>query len=67
MENKPIPNCPFCDNCSISIKHILIECDSLTNIRTRYHDATDLEELFNCHSLNTIIDFLKEINIFDEI
>ena len=67
MENKPIPNCPFCDNIPISIKHILIECVDLNNIRSRYHDATDLEELFDSFSLSIILDFLKEINIFDQI
>ena len=67
MENKPIPNCPFCDNIPISIKHILIECVDLNNIRSRYHDATDLEELFDSFSLSIILVFLKEINIFDQI
>ena len=67
MENKPIPNCPFCDNIPISIRHILLECDDLTNIRTRFYAATDLEELFDSHSLHAILDFLREINIYEGI
>ena len=67
MENKPIPNCPFCDNIPISIRHILLECDDLTNIRMRFYAATDLEELFDSHSLHAILDFLREINIYDGI
>ena len=67
MENRPIPNCPFCNNIPISIRHILLECDDLTNIRTRFYAATDLEELFDCHSLHAILDFLREVNIYDGI
>ena len=67
MENTPIPNCTFCNHSLISIKHILLECTNLNNIRSQYYDAEDLEELFDSSSLNSILDFLKEINIFDKI
>ena len=67
MENAPVPNCSFCNNSPISIKHILLECTDLNNIRSQYYDVEDLEELFNSTPLNSILDFVKEINIFDKI
>ena len=67
MENAPVPNCSFCNNSPISIKHILLECTDLNNIRSQYYDVEDLVEHFDSTPLNSILDFVKEINIFDKI
>ena len=68
MEKKPNPpNCHFCNNSPISIRHILIECNNLNNTRIQYFNAANLEELFDQFSIKVILDYLREIQVYDNI
>ena len=68
MEKKPNPpNCHFCNNSPISIRHILIECNNLNNTRVQYFNAANLEELFDQFSIKVILDYLREIQVYDNI
>ena len=69
MENRPHP--PLCDQCEgdheLTVKHILIECNFLKIIRRRHYDVTDLNQLFKTVSSNRILDFVKDIGLYNSL
>ena len=69
MENRPRP--PLCDQCEgdheLTVKYILIECHFLKNIRRRHYDVTDLNQLFKTVSSKRIIDFVKDIGLYNSL
>ena len=56
---------PLCDKCkcSLTVKHILLECCSLKNVREKYFTCSSLKELFENVDA-TIMDFIKEVNFY---
>ena len=69
MENRPHP--PLCDQCEgdheLTVKHILIECNFLKIIRQRHYDVTDLNQLFKTVSSKRILDFVKDIGLYNSL
>ena len=69
MENRPHP--PLCDQCEgdheLTVKHILIECNFLMIIRRRHYDVTDLNQLFKTVSSKRILDFVKDISLYNNL
>ena len=69
MENRPHP--PWCDQCEgdheLTVKHILIECNFLKIIRRRHYDVTDLNQLFKTVSSKRILDFVKDIGLYNSL
>ena len=73
---------PYCGDCLIplSIKHVLVECPSYRDERCRYYPAIrivqdqeqvqslvltdDRDRVFN---INTLLDYIKELNIYNKI
>jgi len=57
---------PLCDKCkcSLTVKHILLECCSLNNVREKYFTCSSLTELFENVDATTIMDFIKEVNFY---
>jgi len=53
---------PLCDECKCSrtVKHILLECCSLKDIREKYFTCSSLKELFENVDATTIMDFIKK-------
>ena len=66
IENRPHP--PLCDQCEgdheLTVKHILIECNFLKIIR---HYVTDLNQLFKAVSSKRILDFVKDIGLYNSL
>ena len=62
---------PLCDQCEgdheLTVKHILIECNFLKIIRRRHYDVTDLNQLFKTVSSKRILDFVKDIGLYDSL
>ena len=54
---------PLCDECkcSLTVKHILLECCSLKDVREKYFACSSLKELFENVDATTIMDFIKEV------
>jgi len=52
---------PLCDKCqcSLTVKHILLECCSLKHVRENYFTCSSLKELFENVDATTIMDFIK--------
>ena len=69
MENIPHPQ--LCDQCEwdheLTVKHILIESNFLKIIRRRHNDVTDLNQLFKTVSSKRILDFVKDIGLYDSL
>ena len=60
------PVCVAC-NTVITVKHILIECADLLEIRKKYFAEKSLYSLFRNVILEIIFDFLREIDVFYKI
>ena len=69
MENRPHP--PLCDQCEgdheLTVKHILIDCRFLKIIRRQHYDVTDLNQLFKTVSSKRILDFVKDIGLYNSL
>jgi ribonuclease HI len=63
-ENRPI--CNTCQ-CPLTIQHILITCPTYTQIRVKHFRAKSLKELFDKFKPYRVLDFLKEIQLYDKI
>jgi len=57
---------PLCDECkcSLTVKHIFLECCSLKDVRENYFTCGSLKELFENVDATTIMDFIKEVNFY---
>ena len=63
---------PMCDRCNrtITVKHILVECRKYTTIRNKYFRNPTLVTMLGEHqyfSVNKLVQFLKETNLFNHI
>ena len=60
---------PFCIPCNepFTVKHFLITCSEFNYIRTKYFNVKTIKELFNDIPTQKILDFLKEIRLFNKI
>ena len=66
LKKEDQPFCHACDN-PFTVKHILVECSDFTYIRNKYYTTTDVHTLFREVDFSKIIEFLKEIKLFDKI
>ena len=57
------PECIACQ-ALYTVRHILIDCADLTFIRQRFYNVNNLKELFDKVNIDTILNFLKEVNLF---
>ena len=60
---------PVCSMCKIplTVKHILINCDSFRQICPKHYQKNNLKNLFKNSKPEEILSFLKEINLFIKI
>ncbi len=66
MNGEAVPTCVDCD-CNLTVEHILLECGDFPEIRQRYYDAEDLQQLFHKISVTYVFDFLYKIGLFYRI
>lgn len=74
MDNADIivpPLCELCQEATLTIKHILIDCVALTNARRRFfglEQPTNLKQILGDKSFNpSLFNFLKNINVYDQL
>ena len=67
MEGRPNP--PQCTTCNdeLTVKHFMLHCRKYTHIRSRFYNVQNMLELFETVSLRTIITYIKEIGVFNEL
>ena len=60
---------PFCHSCDtvFSIRHILVECDDLSEVRRQFFTQTNLFDLFRQVDIETIMKYLSEIRLLNRI
>ena len=69
MEGRKDPDpCNFCgDGSPLTVRHLLLECTNFLYERRDHYEAADLEDLFTRYPPKSVIDFLKEVNLYDRI
>jgi len=60
---------PTCQSSGIplTVKHILVECANLRDIREKYFTVSSLADLFNRVDSHTVIDFIKETHFYHQL
>ena len=66
LQGEEFPECIPCQ-CPLTIKHILLECIDLKEIRERFYHASDLSELFKTVKAEVILNFLKAAGLYNRI
>ena len=65
----PSPRNSGCISCNepFIVKHFLVTCTEFNHIRKKYYTAKTVKELFSDTPSEKIINFLKEINLFNKL
>ena len=50
-----------------SVRHVLIDCIDLGLKRPRFYSVPDMKALFDSVSVDRILSFVKDINLFSKI
>ena len=60
-------NPPFCFVCNmrLTVKHIMLECVDFAQARSRHFNVNTFQDVFNNVEPSAIIDYLKDIQLFD--
>ena len=66
LNNEERPECIPC-NSNYSLKHVLIDCVDVADIRQTFYNANSLSNLFTNIAGDTILQFLKEIDLCTKI
>ena len=60
------PECTACQEI-YSVRHVVIDCIDLGLVRPRFYTVPDMKTLFDTVSVDRIVSFIKEVNLFDKI
>ena len=66
LRKEEAPVCVAC-NVVLTVKHILIECADLLEIRKKYFEEKSLYSLFRNVIPEVVFDFLREIGVFYKV
>jgi len=59
LSDDDLPECGTCQ-CPLTVKHILVECVDLKDVRNKYFVASSIKDLFDNIEAHKIIDFIKK-------
>ena len=59
LSGDDLPECGTCQ-CPLTVKHILVECVDLKDVRNKHFVASSIKDLFDSIEAHKIIDFIKE-------
>ena len=66
LNNEERPECIPC-NSNFSLKHVLIDCVDVADVRQTFYNANSLSNLFTNVAGDTILQLLKEIDLYTKI
>jgi len=66
LHNDPQPLCISCHS-PFSIEHILTECIDFQPIRVNYYSTSDMSELFNKVHPSSILQYMKDICLYNKL
>jgi len=58
LSGDDLPECGTCQ-CPLTVKHILIECVDLNDVRNKHVVASSIKDVFNNVKAQKIVDFIK--------
>ena len=53
--------------CGTSVKHILVECVDLKDVRNKHFVASSIKDLFDTIEAHKIMDFIKETRFYKQL
>ena len=66
LSGDDLPECDTCQ-CPLTVKHILIECVDLNDVRNEQFVASSIEDVFNNVEAQKIVDFIKETGFYKQL
>ena len=66
LNNEERPECIQC-NSNCSLRHVLIDCMDVADVRQTFYNANSLSNLFTNVAGDTILQVLKEIDLYIKI
>jgi len=60
---------PMCTKCDIvlTVKHILLDCPELRDVRLKYFTASSLKDIFESVDNQSIIGFIKDAHFYNQL
>ena len=65
LQGEDQPECIPCGE-QLTVEHILVNCLDFAVVRQKYYSTNNLNELFNTVTLENVINFLKDIKLYDK-
>ena len=53
--------------CPLTVKHILIECVDLNDVRNKYFVVSSMKDLFENVASQNIVDFIQEAHFYKQL
>ena len=66
LSGDDLPECGTCQ-CPLTVKHILVECVDLNDVRNKYFVASSVNDVFNNVEVQKIVDFIKETRFYKQL
>jgi len=66
LSGDDLPECGTCQ-CPLTVKHILVECVDLKDVRNKHFVASSIKDLFDNTEAHKNIDFMKETRFYKQL
>ena len=66
LSGDDLPECGTCQ-CPLTVKHILVECVDLSDVRNKHFVASSIKDVFNNVEAQKVVDFIKETRFYKQL
>jgi len=66
LSGDDLPKCGTCQ-CPLTVKHILVDCVDLKDVRNKLFVASSIKDLFDNIEAHKIIDIIKETRLYKQL